>query len=67
MQIERRHRDRRASPSRRMDVTRLEHENLCDQVDDMLRTLRRLENELREQDRRIAALAVASTRDSSAV
>lgn len=34
-------------------MTRLEHENLYDQVEEILRMLKRMEAELRELDRRI--------------
>jgi hypothetical protein len=39
-----------------MDVTRLEHENLCRQMDEVLRMLRRIEHELHVQRDRISAL-----------
>lgn len=45
-----------SSPSLRLDVTRLEHENLYEQVCQLLETVRRLETELQRQQRRIAAL-----------
>jgi hypothetical protein len=57
----RKHERRRGSvPSEHFDVTRLEHENLCGQMDEMLRMLRRIETELRRQGERIAALELAS-------
>jgi len=44
----RRHSDRRRDrPGASMDVTRLEHENLCNQVAENVRTLRRIEHEIR--------------------
>jgi hypothetical protein len=48
--------DRRNAPSRTMDVTRLEHEILCDQVDELSRILRRIEGELQLQGERISRL-----------
>ena len=61
---ERRVRDRRAAgdrspddlPSSRMDVTRLEHENLCRQIDHLLRLLERVEIGLHQQTQRIDQL-----------
>jgi hypothetical protein len=47
---------RRPTPSERMDVTRMEHENLCGQIDEVLRMLRRIEGELHRQSERIVAL-----------
>lgn len=43
-------------PSALIDVTRLEHENLYGQVEEVLRTLHRIELELRAQRGRIEAL-----------
>jgi hypothetical protein len=43
-----------------MDVTRLEHENLCGQMDEVLRMLRRIEAELHTQSERIVALERAA-------
>lgn len=57
--VERRTRERRnverrqKPPSIAFDVTRLEHENLCQQVDEVLRMLRRIEAELQRQQQRI--------------
>jgi len=53
---ERRTGARRMFPSERVDVTRLEHENLCRQVEEVVRLLRRIEAQLRAQDDRITAL-----------
>jgi hypothetical protein len=63
---ERRVRDRRAAtdrrrifddlPSSRMDVTRLEHENLCRQIDHLVRLLERIEISLHQQTQRIDQL-----------
>ena len=36
-------------PGTSVDVTRLEHENLCRQIDDLLRTVQRIEQELSRQ------------------
>ena len=43
-------------PSRRMDVTRLEHENLCRQIDQLIRLLERIEMGLHQQTQRIDQL-----------
>jgi len=43
-------------PSQRLDVSRLEHENLCSEMDEVLRVVRRIEAELRNQSERIARL-----------
>ena len=44
----RRRLDRRANrPGTSVDVTRLEHENLCNQVAENVRMLRRIEHEIR--------------------
>lgn len=57
--VERRSRERRnverrqKAPGHSVDVTRLEHENLCGQIDEVLRMLRRLEAELQRQQQRI--------------
>jgi len=57
MAVERRGRERRRiSPGQVVDVTRLEHENLCGQMDEVLKALRRVDAELRLQNERIAAL-----------
>jgi len=37
---------RRATPGKRVDVMRIEHENVCGQVESNTRSIRRLENEL---------------------
>jgi len=55
-EIERRLGDRRTLPSQRIDVSRLEHENLCSEMDEVLRVVRRIESELRSQSERIARL-----------
>ena len=55
-EIERRLGDRRTPPSQRLDVSRLEHENLCSEMDEVLRVMRRIEAELRSQTERIARL-----------
>jgi hypothetical protein len=39
-----------------MDVSRLEHENLCRQIDDLIRLLQRMEDELHQQTSRINQL-----------
>jgi len=54
--VDRRKGERRALPSEHVDVTRLEHENLCNQIDEVLRTLLRIEAELRAQSERIKTL-----------
>ena len=63
---ERRFRDRRTRldrriaaddlPSRRLDVSRMEHENLCRQIDELIRTLQRVEIGLNLQTQRIDQL-----------
>ena len=50
------HTSRRRPAGDSVDVTRLEHENLYDQVEGMLRSLRRIEDELQETRQRIGAL-----------
>jgi len=57
---ERRKGDRRTMPGQHIDVTRLEHENLCGQMDDVLQRLRRVERELSEQNNRLSALENAT-------
>jgi hypothetical protein len=48
-------------------VTRLEHENLCQQVDEVLRMLRRIEAELQRQQQRIERIeGLIDTRRESA-
>lgn len=47
---------RHVPPSEHTDVTRLEHENLCGQMDEVLRMLRRIEAELNTQSERIKTL-----------
>lgn len=44
------------SASLNLDVTRLEHENLYEQVSQLLEVVRRLEAAVRRQDRRLAML-----------
>lgn len=56
MPEERRRGDRRTFPGQHIDVTRLEHENLCKQMDEVLRVIRRIEAELRAHADRIAVL-----------
>jgi hypothetical protein len=56
MPEERRRGERRSFPGQQIDVTRLEHENLCRQIDEVLRSIRRIEAELRTQADRIAVL-----------
>lgn len=55
--VERRNRERRGdAPGSYIDVTRVEHENLYRQVEEILRMLRRMEaelNDLREQIQRV--------------
>lgn len=46
----------RQRPGQALDVTRLEHENLCGQVDEMIRMVRRIETELRRLGDRVARL-----------
>jgi hypothetical protein len=53
---ERRQRNRRQTPGETVDVTRLEHENLCGQVDELLRAVRRIEQELLNQRQNIQTL-----------
>jgi hypothetical protein len=63
---ERRFRDRRTThdrrisaddlPSRRLDVSRMEHENLCRQIDELIRMLQRIETGLNLQTQRIDQL-----------
>jgi hypothetical protein len=48
--------DRTFSASLNLDVTRLEHENLYEQVSQLLEVVRRLEIEIERQNRRIARL-----------
>jgi hypothetical protein len=48
--------DRTFSASLNLDVTRLEHENLYEQVSELLEVVRRLEIEIQRQNRRIARL-----------
>lgn len=60
---ERRKAERRVSAGQNMDVTRLEHENLCGQIDEILKMLRRLEGELLTQSGRIASLEHLLARD----
>lgn len=63
--VERRSRQRRNverrqhAPGDSVDVTRLEHENLCRQVDEVLRMLRRVEAELQRQQQRIERIETA--------
>lgn len=47
--------DRRA-PGAAVDVMRIEHENLYDEVGEVLRMLRRMEGELHEVSRRLVRL-----------
>ncbi len=53
---ERRRTERRRAPSTAVDVTRLEHENLCGQIDEVIRSLHRIEGQLHSQEDRIAVL-----------
>ena len=63
---ERRSRDRRTSrdrrisaddlPSGRHDVSRMEHENLCRQIDELIRMLQRIEIGLSQQTQRVDQL-----------
>jgi hypothetical protein len=50
----------RLKPGQAMDVTRLEHENLCGQMDEMIRMVRRIEAELRRLGDRVARLETAA-------
>jgi hypothetical protein len=58
--VERRVADRRLTGSE-MDVSRLEHENLFRQVDEVLRRIARIELELHHHEARIEALENVST------
>jgi len=60
---DRRRVQRRVLPSRRLDVTRIEHENLCDQMDEVVRLMRRLEAEIRAQSQRIGQLEALLRQD----
>lgn len=53
---DRRVRQRRQHPSESIDVTRLEHENLFRQVEELLRMLRRVEHELIAQSQRLRSV-----------
>jgi len=57
---ERRHTDRRQAQRRTagasLDVTRIEHENLYQKVEEVARALHRVEHELHSHGRRITAL-----------
>jgi len=53
---DRRKKNRRRPPSESVDVTRLEHENLYGQVEEVLRSVRRIEHELHMNRERIAEL-----------
>jgi len=52
-QGERRNGDRRSTPGAAIDVTRIEHENLYGQVEEILRVIRRVENDLRSVGERL--------------
>src|SRR5438094_4844089 len=52
-QGERRNGDRRSTPGAAIDVTRIEHENLYGQVEEILRVIRRVENDLRNVGERL--------------
>ena len=52
-QGERRNGDRRSTPGAAIDVTRIEHENLYGQVEEILRIIRRVENDLRSVGERL--------------
>lgn len=56
---DRRRSDRRSLPSTSLDVTRLEHENLYGQVEELVRIVRRLEIQLHEQRDRIVRIESA--------
>jgi hypothetical protein len=56
---DRRHVDRRRLPSTSADVTRLEHENLYGQVEELVRLMRRVEGELHDQRDRIVRIETA--------
>jgi len=43
-------------PSHRLDVSRMEHENLCRQIDELIRMLQRIEAGLNMQTQRIDQL-----------
>jgi hypothetical protein len=60
--MERRRSERRLPAGQSVDVTRLEHENLCRQMDEALRMLRRIEAELHTQSARIAMLEGGAAR-----
>jgi len=63
---DRRRIQRRVLPSRRIDVTRLEHDNLCHQMDEVVRMMRRLESEMRAQSQRIGQLEALLRQDPPA-
>jgi hypothetical protein len=50
---DRRYGDRRSTPGASMDVSRIEHENLYRQVEEVMRILQRIEKELEGNRRRI--------------
>jgi hypothetical protein len=58
---------RQHAPGDAIDVTRLEHENLCRQVDEVLRMLRRIEAEAQRQLLRIERIetAIVGQRESA--
>jgi hypothetical protein len=58
--------DRTFSASLNLDVTRLEHENLYEQVSELLEVVRRLEIEIQRQNRRIARLEGRGADDADA-
>ncbi len=60
---ERRKGERRASAGESVDVMRIEHENLCRQMDEALRVLRKIESELASQGARLRALELGLDRD----
>jgi hypothetical protein len=55
-QRERRHGDQRTTSGAAIDVTRIEHENLCGQVEEFLRIVQRVENDLRRVHERLRRL-----------
>ena len=58
MTIENRRRapDRRRSPGSLNDVMRIEHENLCSEVDELSRAVGRIESQLSRVQERVALL-----------
>jgi hypothetical protein len=64
---ERRKGERRASAGQSVDVMRIEHENLCRQMEEALRVLRNIETELASHGARLRALERALEGDGRRV